>query len=71
VIIICAQKSLLAQCEEFPKAWKLSRYEGVSELRLNLLFLKSDSFISSTFRAMKPSADDLDGHFPRRHMLRH
>lgn len=30
VIIICAQKSLLVQCMEFPKAWKISRYEGVS-----------------------------------------
>ena len=29
IIIICAQKSLLLQCLEFPKAWKISRYEGL------------------------------------------
>ena len=33
VIIICAQKSLLMQCLEFTKAWKISRYEGVSTLQ--------------------------------------
>lgn len=34
VIIICAQKSLLVQCMEFPKAWNISRYEGVSRSRI-------------------------------------
>ena len=38
-IIICAQKSLLMQCLEFTKAWKISRYEGVSVFARSVLHL--------------------------------